>query len=116
MDSPLTVVLKMLKHSSLHGNFFLLLREITPQQLKVLGSLKWEDTILNIAVCLKYIPHLQIFAMQYKLSKCYCHSDICVLCFIFSCLCVLPRKCENLAPCCLMSCFLCGGSLIFCSK
>lgn len=46
MDSPLTVVLKinMLKHSSLHGNLFSPTERNMPQQLKVLGSLKWEDT------------------------------------------------------------------------
>lgn len=119
-DFLLGVVLKinMLEHSSLHGNFLSALwtNGLSAWQLKVLGSLKWEDADNFRYSCLKYGAHFQIFCTQYKLSKFYCNSDICILYFRFSCLCVLLRQCKTFALWCLMSCFLCGDSLTFCSK
>lgn len=98
-DFPLTVVLKSTcwNTHSLYGNFFLPLGEMCLNiwKFRKVWSGKIQ-TVLNIAVCLKCSPHLQICSMQYKLSKCYCHSDIRILCFIFSRLCILPRQCENL--------------------
>lgn len=107
----------MLKHSSLHGNFFVLLwtNGLSAWHLKVLGSLKWGDADNFRYDCLKNVPHFQIFYMQYKLSKFYCNSDMY---FIFQILLPvdLAEAKGKLCSLCLMSCFLWGDSLTFCKE